>query len=86
VTLLMTSRDEPAQAVGAATQPSHRSGDSSTRVDYHEYREVAGVKLPSRLDRSVLDVDGGRSHYELTERRAERSSTDRALSRDRTWR
>jgi hypothetical protein len=34
-----------------------------TRVDYHEYREVAGVKIPSRWTVSWVS---GRSHFELT--------------------
>ena len=33
------------------------------RVDYHEYREVAGVKIPSRWTVSWVS---GRSHFELT--------------------
>lgn len=33
------------------------------RVDYHEYREVAGVKMPSRWTVSWVS---GRSHFELT--------------------
>jgi len=35
-----------------------------TRVDYHEYREVAGVKIPSRWTVSWLS---GRSVFELTD-------------------
>jgi hypothetical protein len=35
-----------------------------TRIDYHEYREVAGVKIPSRWTVSWLS---GRSQFELTD-------------------
>jgi hypothetical protein len=35
-----------------------------TRVDYHDYRDVAGVKIPSRWTVSWLS---GRSVFELTD-------------------
>jgi len=35
-----------------------------TRIDYHEYRDVAGVKIPSRWTLSWLS---GRSQFELTD-------------------
>jgi hypothetical protein len=35
-----------------------------TRIDYHEYKDVAGVKIPSRWTFAWLS---GRSHYELTD-------------------
>jgi len=35
-----------------------------TRIDYHEYRDVAGVKIPWRWTVSWLS---GRSQFELTE-------------------
>ena len=39
-------------------------GRIATRIDYHEWRDVAGVKIPSRWTFSWLS---GRSQFELTE-------------------
>jgi hypothetical protein len=39
-------------------------GRIATRIDYHEYRDVAGVKIPSRWTFSWLS---GRSQFELTD-------------------
>ena len=39
-------------------------GRLATRIDIHDYRDVAGVKIPSRWTFSWLS---GRSQFELTE-------------------
>ena len=44
--------------------PSRRSGASSRRIDYSDYRDVSGIKMPFRWTVSWLD---GRSMFELTD-------------------